>query len=147
MKRLLLSIFLLIAMFQYTVAQSGLQIDRLFDGHYKKQKNAIEVLVKGKKLEPYKLSLFRSLTVKGTEKDFEELEKLVLKDAASAIDKEVGMIGGKLYYGFYRFPNKKTNYRYLFYRNASLQNPISNEVTLVYMEGVSTLDELKKLFK
>ena len=44
---------------------------------------------------------------------------------------------------------KNESYRYLFYRNTSVV-PNSNkkpEVTVVYMEGQVTLEELKQMFK
>lgn len=128
-------------------AQDGLNISRLFDGRYKQETNAIEVLVKGRKLEPYKLTLFRSLTVKNSPEEFQQIEELVTRDGRQALDKETGMIGGKLYYGFYRLPPKNERYRYLFFRNSSLRKVESDEVTVVYMEGYATLEELKRMFK
>lgn len=127
--------------------QEGLYVSRLFDGQYKRQTNAIEVLVKGHKLEPYNLTLFRSLTVKNSPKEFQQIEELVVQDGLQALDKETGMIGGKLYYGFYRLPPKGERYRYLFFRNSSLRKVESDEVTVVYMEGYATLEELKQMFK
>lgn len=127
--------------------QEGLNVSRLFDGQYKRQTNAIEVLVKGHKLEPYNLTLFRSLTVKNSPEEFQQIEELVVQDGLQALDKETGMIGGKLYYGFYRLPPKGERYRYLFFRNSSLRKVESDEVTVVYMEGYATLEELKQMFK
>lgn len=127
--------------------QEGLNVSRLFDGQYKQQTNAIEVLVKGRKLKPYNLTLFRSLTVKNSPKEFQQIEELVVQDGLQALDKETGMIGGKLYYGFYRLPPKGERYRYLFFRNSSLRKVESDEVTVVYMEGYATLEELKQMFK
>lgn len=127
--------------------QEGLYVSRLFDGQYKRQTNAIEVLVKGHKLEPYNLTLFRSLTVKNSPEEFQQIEELVVQDGLQALDKETGMIGGKLYYGFYRLPPKGERYRYLFFRNSSLRKVESDEVTVVYMEGYATLEELKQMFK
>ena len=38
--------------------------------------------------------------------------------------------------------------RYIFYRNTNAKKDAkSNEVTLVYMEGYATLDEIEKMFK
>lgn len=127
--------------------QEGLNVSRLFDGQYKQQTNAIEVLVKGRKLKPYNLTLFRSLTVKNSPKEFQQIEELVVQDGLQALDKETGMIGGKLYYGFYRLPPTGERYRYLFFRNSSLRKVESDEVTVVYMEGYATLEELKQMFK
>jgi hypothetical protein len=128
-------------------AQTGLNVNRLFDGRYRGQKNAIEVLVKGKKLQPYKLTLFRSLTLKDAGAQIGEMEQLVRLDGAKAVDKETGLIGQHLYYGFYRFAATKGKYRYLFFRNNTLRNPQSPEATVVYMEGYATLAEMKSMFK
>lgn len=147
MKRIILLIIVTCLAVPKLCAQEGLNVSRLFDGRYKKETNAIEVLVKGSKLEPFQLTLFRSLTVKDAPKEFERIEELVTLDGAQAIDKETGMIGGKLYYGFYRLPPKNEQYRYLFFRNSSLRQVESNEVTVVYMEGYATLEELKQMFK
>lgn len=72
------------------MAQKGLQVNTLFDGRFKKDHRAVEVLIKGKELKKYHLSLFRSLTVTNAPAVFREMETLVCQDAKSAVDKEVG---------------------------------------------------------
>jgi hypothetical protein len=103
--------------------------------------------VKGNQLERYKLEVFRSLTIKNDPKDFERIEKLVEQDEKHAISKETGHIGERLYYAFYCFSPQKGRFRYIFYRNSSLRKTESNELTLIYMEGNVTMDELKVMFK
>ena len=100
------------------MAQKGLQVNTLFDGRFKKDHRAVEVLIKGKELKKYHLSLFRSLTVTNAPAVFREMETLVCQDAKSAVDKEVGTIGNRLYYGFYCFSEEEGTFRYLFYRKA-----------------------------
>ena len=116
------------------MAQKGLQVNTLFDGRFKKDHRAVEVLIKGKELKKYHLSLFRSITV---------------TNAKSAVDKEVGTIGNRLYYGFYCFSEEEGTFRYLFYRNTSVKPEREKlpEATVVYMEGQVTLEELKQLFQ
>lgn len=147
MKRVFTIIVLMFALVVEGRSQTGLQIAELFDGQYKRKDNAIEVVVKGNQLERYRLKVFRSLTVKNDPKDFERIEKLVEQDEKNAISKETGRIGERLYYAFYCFPSEKEHYRYIFYRNSSLRKTESNELTLIYMEGNVTMDELKKMFK
>ena len=130
-------------------AQKGMDVDALFESRFKHDKRAVEVLIKGKELKKYHLTLFRSLTVTDAPAVSEEIEELVSRDALAAVDKEEGRVGKKLYYGFYCFPLRDDNYRYLFYRN-TLVAPGSKkkaEVTVVYMEGKVTLEELKQMFK
>ena len=147
MKKVFAIIVLMLALVVEGRSQTGLQIAELFDGQYKRKDNAIEVVVKGNQLERYRLKVFRSLTVKNDPKDFERIEKLVEQDEKNAISKETGRIGERLYYAFYCFPSEKEHYRYIFYRNSSLRKTESNELTLIYMEGNVTMDELKKMFK
>lgn len=130
-------------------AQKGMHVEALFGGRFKQDKRAVEVLIKGKELKKYHLTLFRSLTVTDAPALTEEIETLVSRDAEAAVDKEVGKVGARLYYGFYCFPPEKESYRYLFYRNTSVlpDNSKTPEVTIVYMEGQITLEELKQMFR
>lgn len=129
-------------------AQDGLHIASLFNGQYHDHKDATEVLMKGRKLAPYHLTLFRSLTLNTATARTLPIEKLVRADGANAVDKEVNLRGGHLYYGFYQLKPKGKTHRYLFYRNNSLKpgtgHPLT--LTLIYMEGTATIDELKRTF-
>ena len=147
MRKILIIVILMFAWVVEAWSQEGLYIAELFNGQYKRKDNAIEVIVKGNQLERYRLKVFRSLTVKNDPKDFERIEKLVLQDEKNTINKETGHIGQRLYYAFYCLPSKKNHYCYIFYRNSSLRKVEDNELTLIYMEGNVTLDELKAMFK
>ena len=147
MKKVFTIIILMLAFVVEAQSQTSLQIAELFNGSYKRKDNAIEVVVKGNQLKRYKLEVFRSLTIKNDPKDFERIEKLVEQDEKHAISKETGHIGERLYYAFYCFSPQKSRFRYIFYRNSSLRKTESNELTLIYMEGNVTMDELKVMFK
>ena len=59
-------------------AQKGMHVETLFDGRFKYDKRAVEVLIKGKELKKYHLTLFRSLTVTDAPALSDEIEaKLV----------------------------------------------------------------------
>lgn len=128
------------------LAQQQMQIGPLFGKDFQKQQEVTEVIVTGKKLKPYNLTLFRSITLRDRPHEMARMEQLVKADGATAADKEVALIGGKLYFGFYRFQDGDTN-RYIFYRNQSLRAPHKQEATLVYMEGKASLAEIKEMFK
>ena len=147
MKKVFTITILMLAFVVEAQSQTSLQIAELFNGSYKRKDNAIEVVVKGNQLKRYKLEVFRSLTIKNDPKDFERIEKLVEQDEKHAISKETGHIGERLYYAFYCFSPQKGRFRYIFYRNSSLRKTESNELTLIYMEGNVTMDELKVMFK
>lgn len=145
MKRFLL-ILITIAASIPAVAQKGMAVDKLFGGDYRGRENVTEVVVKGIRLKSYKLSLFLSITAADDRQLAIEMERLVRTDGAKASDKEEGLIGGRLYYAFYSFPDGEGGYRHIFFRNNLLKKGAKPETTVVYMEGEATLGELKKMF-
>ena len=105
-------------------------------------------------VDAYKLSLYKSVTVKEnafTPKElaqpaFQDLEHDVEEAATNALLKEVGHKQGKLYYAFLMMRDC-----YIFYQNASLRKGGKREATIVYMEGQKnssmSMSELKRMFK
>ena len=148
MKRLYLTLFALMLVLSMQ-AQEGLLINDFFDKEYQKRVNITEVLVKGKKLKPYKLTYFRSITLKDAPDKAIEIEERLLKDAEDAVEMNSASLGKRLYFGFYCLPPRNNDkLRYIFYRNTSAKKEAKrDEVTLVYMEGYATLDEIEKMFK
>ena len=145
MKRLLF-ILTMCLMATFANAQKNMDITPLFNGTSRAKYGFSAVVIEGKSLKKYDLTLFKSVTTTKTQW-FDELERMVENDSKEAIDKECGYINGKLYYGFYQFKPLDGKYRYIFYRNSSLRDDEPDEVTIVYMEGYPTLEELKKMFR
>ena len=127
-------------------AQKGLSIAKFFDGRYRDRKDAVEVYMKGRSVERYDLSLFRSLTLTEPGAVAADMERCVRRDAARAVDSEVGMKGGRLYYGFYRLPADEGENRYLFFRNDALGSSGRRTVTLIFMQGMATPDVIRRHF-
>jgi hypothetical protein len=130
------------------LAQSGLNINSLFDGRYKTNPYAAEYIVTGPAAWEIDLEVYHSLKV--TQKEQQDLiESLVNKDGATALDKEVQLRNGKLYYGFYTLSmTKKGRNRYIFFLNQNLaKKSPKNMVTLIYMEGKATPSQIKKLIR
>lgn len=146
MKRRFLLSILLSLMALPLLAQKGMAIQELFDGRYKDRQGATEVLVKGRKLKPYGLTLFRSLTFRPSKVEIQRIEQLVRTDARRASDKDTDTQNGRLFYGFYGFPPTDGRYCYLFYRNDGARSGRLTEVTVVYMEGTATAEQLKRMF-
>lgn len=143
--------FILVMLFSsLTVfAQTSLQINKLFDGRYRKLPNAVEIVVTGESANKLKLNMFRSLSVSEDKGVEQEIERLVVKDGAKALDKEAEYREGNLYYGFYRFKSeKKAMNRYVFYLNQAYasKNPV-NKVTVIYMESRENADYIRSLIK
>ena len=145
MKRLL-PILLLLTFPAVIKAQKGLNIADYFTHKFAK---ATLVRVEGSELKPYHLTLYRSFSIGETAYVVDRVEQCVMADARQAYSKETGELGGRLYYAFLALPPRtgQQENRYIFYRNASLREGGKDELTLVYMEGSATMDELKKLFK
>lgn len=139
---------LAIALFAAFVAkaQGSLNVAKVFDGRFRDRKEATEVLLKGKEIKSYGLTLFRSLTRVLPDKEAQQVEAWVTADGASATDKETGRKGSRLYYGFYKLKPSGGQNRYIFYRNNALQPGKSGKLTVIYMEGTATITELKRNF-
>lgn len=146
MRRIVLLCIIATCCVSISQAQKGLHISDFFEKNFAK---ATMVHIEGSELKPYHLTLYRSVSFSDTYLVVDAMEKSVLADARQAYSKETGNLGGRLYYAFLALPplaGRHAN-RYIFYRNASLREGGKDELTLVYMEGSATMDELKKLFK
>lgn len=144
MKRGLLVVVIWMCVVLSLKAQQGMHVASLFDGRFKHDKQCVELLVKGKQLKPYGLTLFRSLTFEKGAAALPLVEGLVKKDEAQAVDKEIGIVEGRLSYGYYRFnpvKGKREPLRYLVYHRSPSQT------ILIYMEGYTSIDQLKKMFR
>lgn len=129
------------------MAQKGLNINRLFDGRYKKAPGATEIIVTGSQACEIGLDVYHSVSV--TDKTQAEIiENLVVKDGTKAMDKEVEYRNGQLYYGFYTMSKQRSSNRYIFFLNQNLaRKSPKNVVTLIYMEGRASADKIKKLIR
>ena len=145
MKRITTIMMICMLFASTAMAQVGLNINRLFDGRYKKAAGATEIIVTGVQAREIGLTVYHSLSL--TDKNQAELvEGLVVKDGVQAVDKEVEYRNGQLYYGFYTMKKSKRDNRYIFYLNQNLARKSPKHiVTLIYMEGLASPDEIKKL--
>ena len=88
MKKLLTVILLLLSSHPFLWAQKGLAIQAAFD-ELAIKKNATEVVMSGKRLKDFHLSLFHSLEIKNpSAADRQRITSLVQTDAAQAITQE-----------------------------------------------------------
>lgn len=147
MKRITIIILTCLLATMAATAQKGLNINRLFDGRYKKAVGATEIIVTGSQAQEFGLTIYHSVSV--TDKaQAEIIENLVVKDGAQATDKEVEYRNGQLYYGFYTMSKRKSENRYIFFLNQNLARKTpKNAVTLIYMEGEASADKIKKLIR
>lgn len=148
MKKAVLLMILALGLAVSATAQDGMAVARLFGGDYRKQPNVTEVVMKGKAvMKRAGLEVFHSVTVSDDPALAATMEQLVEADAKNATDKEVGMRGGKMYYGFFAFKGTNGKNRYLFFRNDLLRKGAEPRTSVVYMEGKATMRELREFFK
>ncbi len=98
-------------------------------------------LVKEAKFVKYGIDLFERSVYRhiGTD-DYDRMAGLVIADAKKAIAKEVIYKEGRLVYALLQMPpNGKVN-RFIAFQSAG------KDLTVVYMEGPATLEELEKIF-
>lgn len=136
------------------LAQSGFQVNPVFDGKLVPKSRMEETFIEGSQLSPYKLRVFRSVKFTVTESEFSEIQTRLLEDARGAADRQTDYAGGKLCYAVLRFPVKVRSTRndislvdgskYLCLQAARKGD--GYQVTLVYMSGDATLDDLKTIF-
>ena len=156
MKRIVILILTCLVASSAAIAQAGLNINRLFNEELKTDawvtqelNGKTEIIVTGKKAKEMGLSTYHSISLNsGKKQERESIEALVLKDGAQALDKDVEYRNGQLYYGFFTLKPNKQNKRYIFYLNQNLaRKSPRNVVTVIYMEGKKSPDEVKKLIR
>ncbi len=117
-------------------AQKGLAIQAAFD-ELAIKKNATEVVMSGKRLKDFHLSLFHSLEIKNpSAADRQRITSLVQTDAAQAITQEETSA-----HSFYELPQRKGMHSYILYRNNG------QALTLIYIEGKASLKQIKQYFQ
>lgn len=150
MTRILLTLMFLVSAVLPLSAQSGLDINKVFNGKYSDDPKVTETYITGNNnyLRKHNLSVFASF--RGPADTYaSKIQKMVLTDAAKAIGKNVRYKSGKLYFGFYILKpeargQKKIN-RYIYYLNTAASG--GTNVLLVYMEGTASEGAVSKLIQ
>ena len=142
MKRILLLIGILFFS-GIVAAQEALHIAPIFSGKYNRDDRAVVVILKGKKLEPYHLSLFHSITLKQSPEDVLLFEKAVLADGENAVNSEMVKSGTQVMACYYQLPplDKDKPDRFILFRKVN-----KDSATLIYLEGKTSLENLIKIF-
>ena len=145
MKRMLLIITALMLLVWTASAQDRMQVGAVFDGKVVPTRQMKETFIQGSQLRPYNLKHYRSVSLTGDDAVLAEVSRLVLADAATATDQEVHYQSGNLVYAILSFQDGERDNRFVCYQCVTKAG--RHSITLVYMTGPATLDDLKKLFK
>lgn len=145
MKRILILIALLLFSVWTASAQGDLQVGAVFDGKVVPATSMKETFIRSSRLETYHLEQYRSVSFTGDDQVLAEVSRRVLADAEQASDQEIHMKEGRLAYAILTFEDGSRGNRFVCFQCVSKAG--SHAVTLVYMTGPATLDDLKKLFR
>lgn len=124
MKRILsILTFLLLLSWNSIYAQKGLNIEPVFSGEYNDKEQAVVIYLKGKKLKPYHLDIFYSVSIQDSQDDVLKFEKAVLADGRNASNSEIIKSGNKTLACYYQLPpDKKMVRTVLFYSGKKVRH-------------------------
>ena len=132
-------------------AQAGLKMNELFQGRIIPQERMIETHVRGKTLEKYQLTYYRSLRTTVTFDENKQLGLLLDKDKETSIDMRSyreNPHNWKTYTCKMQLPPSGGKNRYLCFQEQWDIRHERCEVTVIYMEGtVESLGQLEELLK
>jgi len=145
MKKLMIMYFLL-AIGLSASAQTGLKINELFEGRIIPQEQMIETRVRGKTLEKYRLTYYRSLRFNANEADTQRLRQLMDDDSRGHFAS--GFETNNAYTQKVQVAARDGKNRFLCYQEQRTKKKGQREVTVIYMEGtVASLEQLEELLK
>lgn len=121
-------------------------INGLFDGRFNDSPGARVTMMENGRLGKHSVRVFKSLSIENPDNGrASEIETAVKRDGSSATSREVQFRDGKLYYGFYTFPDKNKTHRYLLYLN---QIPAGGtQLILIYIESSLSAKQIRELLK
>lgn len=144
MKKTLILLLLLLPLAAW--AQDRLQSGAVFEGKVVPRSRLVETMVKGAPLKDYGLSLFRSVRMDADGAELERITALILDDASGAISKETEIDRGMLKYALLALPPSSDSRCFLCFQSKPSDTEGLTSVIVVYMEGDTTLTDLRKMF-
>ena len=144
MKRILILTALLLTAWTAS-AQGDLNVGAVFDGKVVPAKAMKETFIRSSQLDPFNLEQYHVVSFTGDDQVLAEVSRRVLADAENATEQEIHMNEGKLVYAILTFEAANHDNRFICYQCVSKAGNYA--ITLVYMHGPATLNDLKKLFK
>ena len=150
MRKLLFILIALVAPLT-ALAQQGLHIDELFQGRIIPQERMVETRVRGRSIEKYQLSYYRSLRLNATNKEAGRLRQLLGQDSEQSIDMRTSRKNPHRWDTWtckLQMPVANGKNRYVCYQEEWNREHDQCEVTVIYMEGtVESLEKLEEILK
>lgn len=150
MKRILLTTLVMLLVSVGAMAQSGLQINRIFGGKYGNDPSVTETMMSGEQRFLRNNHLSNFATFKGSAKTYASIiQPLVLADGAQAVGRNVRYKDGKLQYAFFMLKPSSVNgrklNRYLYYiYNTKPAEPV---VMVIYFDGTLSRNQADLLVR
>lgn len=144
MKKILTSFLFLLVLNVTASAQRDLRCYPVFQGKVVPGKQMVVTEVRGSSMAAYKLDYYRGLSFQVDEALTRQVAALVEADADNAAVKETEKVGDLLTYALVQPASTGKMNRYLCYQVRKVGDEW--KVTILYLEGSATLDELRKVF-
>lgn len=138
-----MAVILLLSFAGSAASGKGLNVDSFFTEDFAQNPAVTMVAFSGDQTDWKGLSVYKSVSVAGDSENADAIARAVKKDGARAEFKETSFREGKLYFGFYGLGGEGRHRRYLFYLDSRPKG--KDKVTLVYIEGDWSADEVKKM--
>ncbi len=126
-------------------AQRGLACFPVFQGQVVPGKQMVSTEVRGTGMATYKLDYYRGVQFQAGAELAGHVARLVDSDASTAASAETEHVGDFLTYALFQPKGSRRTNRYVCYQ----ARPVGEEwkITLLYLEGPATLDDLRSMFE
>ena len=145
MKKIVISLMALLLLTVSASAQRDLSCYPVFQGKIVPGKQMVVTEVRGSSMAAYKLDYYRGVSFQADEALAKQVAALVESDAAATESAQTEKVSGFLTYALVQPVSKRKSNRFLCYQ----ARPIGEQwkVTLLYLEGPATLEDLRKMFE
>jgi hypothetical protein len=144
MRKIFITLLALLLLAATASAQRGLKCNPVFVGKVVPRKQMVVTEVYGSSMAAYNLEYYRGVSFQVDEALAQKVAALVEQDAKEAAVKETEKVGEFLTYALVQPNSSGRMNRYLCYQARKIGEKW--KITLLYLEGVATLDDLKKMF-
>lgn len=144
MRKIFITLLALLMFAATASAQRGLKCYPVFAGKVVPRKQMVVTEVYGSSMAAYKLDYYRGISSQVDEALAQRVAALVEQDANEADVKETEKVGELLTYALVQPKSSGKMNRYLCYQARMIGEEW--KITLLYLEGEATLDDLKKMF-
>ena len=144
MKKIVVTLMALLLLALSASAQRDLNCYPVFQGKVVPRKQMVVTEVRGSSMAAYQLDYYRGISFLANEALTRKVAALVEADADGAAVNETEKVGDLLTYALVQPLSTGKMNRYLCYQAREVGDKW--KVTILYLEGTATLDDLRKMF-